>query len=204
MAILVHKSLDFKLISSRVDNKGRYLILEAIIKDTRLTKMITPFCRYRWTRLPFGLKVSSEIFQRKLDEALGGLKGVFSVVDDVVVAGCSQTMEEAQIDNQQKLTKTLKRCAEKKIVLKEDKEQTGLTEIIFHGHRITKDGVKADEAKVQAIRDMPVPTDVAGVKRLCGMVQYMSRFLPDLAETIEPIRALTRCGPWNARMLSTY
>ena len=49
-----------------------------------------------------------KIFQRKLDEALGGLKGVFSVVDDVVIAGCGQTMEEAQIDNQQKLTKTLK------------------------------------------------------------------------------------------------
>ena len=33
MAILVHKSLDFKLISSRVDNEGRYLIVEAIIQD---------------------------------------------------------------------------------------------------------------------------------------------------------------------------
>ena len=52
--------------------------------------------------------------------------------------------------------------------------------------------VKVDEAKVEAFRDMPAPTDVAGVKRLCGMAQYMSRFLPDLAETIEPIRALTR------------
>ena len=101
-------------------------------------------------------------------------------------------MEEAQIDNQQKLIETLKRCAEKNIVLNEDKQQTGLTEITFHGHRITKDGVKADEAKVQAIRDIPAPTDIAGVQRLCGMVHYMSRFLPDLAETIEPIRALTR------------
>ena len=76
-------------------------------------------------------------------------------------------MEEAQIDNQRKLTKTLKRCAEKNNVLNEDKQQTGLTEIIFHGHRIIKDGVKIDEAKVQAIRNMPAPTDVAGVKRLC-------------------------------------
>ena len=52
--------------------------------------------------------------------------------------------------------------------------------------------MKADEAKVQAICDMPAPTDVAGVKRLCGMAQYMSRFLPDLAEKIEPICALTQ------------
>ena len=91
--------------------------------------------------LTFGLKVSSDIFQRKLDEALGGLEGVFSVVDDRVVAGCNQTMEEAQIDNPQKLNKTLKKCADKNIVLNKDKQQTGLTEITFHGHRITKDGV---------------------------------------------------------------
>ena len=91
-------------------------------------------------------------------------------------------MDEAQVQNQRKLTKTLKRCAEKNIVLNGDKKQTGLTEIAFHGHRITKDGVKVDEAKVQAIRDMPKPVDVAGVRHLCGMTQYMSRFLPDLAK----------------------
>ena len=99
---------------------------------------------------------------------------------------------DKQVDNQRKLTETLKRCAEKNIVLNEDKQQTGLTEIAFHGHRITKDGIKVDEAKVQAIRDMPKPVDGPGVRRLCGMTQYMSRFLPDHAETLEPIRALIR------------
>ena len=60
------------------------------------------------------------------------------------------------------------------------------------GHRITKDDVKVDEAKVQAIRDMPALTDVEGVKRLFGMAQYMAKFLPNLAATLEPICALTR------------
>ena len=179
-------------IFSKLDVREAYWHVRLDETSSKLTTMITPFGRYQWRRLPFGLKVSSEIFQRKLDEALEGLEGVFSVVDDVVIAGCGQTMDEAQVDNQRKLTETLKRCAEKNIVLNEDKQQTGLTEIAFHGHRITKDGVKVDEAKVQAIRDMPKPVDVAGVRRLCGMTQYMSRFLPDLAETLEPIRALTR------------
>ena len=154
--------------------------------------MITLFGRYMWKRLPFGLKVSSVIFQRKIDEALGDLDGVFNIVDDVVIVGCGNSDAEAQSDNQQKLAVTLKRCAEKNIILNEDKQETGLDEIIFHGHRITKDGVKVDEAKVQAIRDMPAPTDVEGVKRLCGMAQYMAKFLHNLAATLEPIRALTR------------
>ena len=45
---------------------------------------------------------------------------------------------------------------------------------------------------MKAIRNMPAPTDVASVKRFCGMVEYMWRFMPDLAGTLEPIRALTR------------
>ena len=114
-----------------------------------------------------------------------------SIVDDVAIAECGQTVVKAQIDNQQKLTGTLKRCAEKNIVLNEDKQQTRLTEITFHGHRITKDGVKVDEVKVQAICDMPKPIDVAGVRCLCGMTQYMSRFLA-CRSLLEQIRALTR------------
>ena len=178
-------------VFSKLDVREAYWHVRLDEASSRLTTMITPFGRYQWKRLPFGLKVLSEIFQRKLDEALGELDGVFNVVDDVVISGCGRTEGEAQRDNQRKLTETLKRCAEKNIILNEGKQQTGLTEITFHGHRITKEGVKVDEAKVQAIHNMPAPTDVAGVKRLCGMVQYLSRLLPDLAGTLEPIRALT-------------
>ena len=57
--------------------------------------MITPFGRYRLRRLPFGLKVSSEIFQRKIDEALGDLEGVLNIVDDIIIVGCGSTEAEA-------------------------------------------------------------------------------------------------------------
>lgn len=50
--------------------------------------MITTFGRYRWQRLPLGLKVSSEIFQGKLTEALGEIEGVFTIADDIIVTGC--------------------------------------------------------------------------------------------------------------------
>ncbi|CAC5375560.1 unnamed protein product [Mytilus coruscus] len=45
---------------------------------------------------------------------------------------------------------------------------------------------------------MLCPTDVSGVKRLCGMVQYMAKFLSDLANDLAPIRELTRKDvPWK-------
>ena len=133
-------------------------------ESSKLTKMINPFAWCRWRRIPYGLKVSARSFS-------ASLKDLFSVVDDVVVAAYGQKMKQAQIDNMQELTDTFKRCAEINIVLNEDKQQTHVTAVIFHGHRITKDGAKADEVKVQAIRDMPGPTYVAHVNLLCGMVQ---------------------------------
>ena len=78
--------------------------------------------------------------------------------------------------------------------MSEETQQTGLKEIVFHGHKITSEGVKVDETKVEAIHNMPAPTDVEGIRRICGMAQYMSRFIPDLAGTLEPIRALTSKG----------
>ena len=45
---------------------------------------------------------------------------------------------------------------------------------------------------------MPSPTDVSDVKRFCGMVQYLARFLPNLENDLEPIRKLTSKGEeWN-------
>ena len=147
--------------------------------------MITPFGRYRWARLPFGLKVSSEIFQRKLDEVFGNMTGVFSVVDDIIIAGCGANDTEAKQDHDLKLRKVLERCEERHITLNKEKQEIGLKEISFHGHVITKDGVKIDDKKVKAINDMQPPTDVSGVKRLCGMVQYMAKFLPDLSTILD-------------------
>ena len=72
------------------------------------------------------------------------------------------------------------------------------TQIKFMGHLITNDGVQADKSKVDAILSMPAPTDVHGVKRFCGMIQYLSKFLPNLASDLQPIRELTRKdAEWN-------
>ena len=55
---------------SKLDVREAYWHIRLDEESSKPTTMITPFGRYRWKRLPFGLKVSSEIFQRKLDEAL--------------------------------------------------------------------------------------------------------------------------------------
>ena len=99
-------------VFSKLDVREAYWHVRLHEPSSKLTTMITPFGRYMWKRLPFGLKVSSEIFQRKIDEALGNLKGVFNIVDDIIVVGCGPTDAEAVDDNKINLSATLERCSE--------------------------------------------------------------------------------------------
>ena len=52
--------------------------------------------------------------------------------------------------------------------------------------------VKPDPSKVEAILKMERPKDVAAVRRLVGLVNYLSKFLRKLSELCEPLRRLTR------------
>jgi hypothetical protein len=39
---------------------------------------------------------------------------------------------------------------------------------------------------VRAIQETPAPTDVAGVKRVLGLVQYLAKFIPNLSDVSDP------------------
>ena len=60
------------------------------------------------------------------------------------------------------------------------------------GHLFTKQGPKIDPNKAKAVLEMPRHEDVEGVQRLNGLVNYLSKFLPRLADHMESIRRLTQ------------
>ena len=60
-----------------------------------LTTFNTPFGRYRWQRLPFGISSAPEVFQRKMHELIEALTGTEVAADDFIVVGYGNTLEEA-------------------------------------------------------------------------------------------------------------
>ena len=60
------------------------------------------------------------------------------------------------------------------------------------GHILTSNGVKIYPEKAKAVQDMPKPEDVEGIQRVNGFVNYLAKFLPHLADVMEPLRRLTR------------
>ena len=65
-------------------------------------------------------------------------------------------------------------------------------EVAFMGHLFTNNGLKIDPNKAHTVQEMTPPTDMEGVQRLNGFVNYLSKFLPQLADVMEPLRRLTR------------
>ena len=179
-------------IFSKLDMSSAFWQIKLDQSSSNLTTFNTPFGRYRWCRLPFGTSVSSEIFQRRLHQALEGLPGIICVADDILVYGGGETNEEAVADHDAKLEQLLQRCAERNIKLNKDKSVFRATDIPFLGHVITSKGLEPDPKKVADVIDMPAPSDVQGVQRLVGFVNYLSKFLPSLSDILEPIRQLMK------------
>ena len=77
------------------------------------------------------------------------------------------------------------------IALNKQKFKFKCTEMPYIGHLLTIQGLKPDPANVEAILQMPRPTDLAGVQQLIGFVNYLAKFLKELSDLCEPIRCLT-------------
>ena len=179
-------------VFTNLDCKNGYWQVKLDRDSSILTTFNTPFGRFKWNRMPFGISPAGEIFQRRLDQAIEGLNGVKTVADDLLIIGNGESVADAVKDHDVKLEALLRRCRERGIKLNEAKISLKKTSMPYIGHLLTADGVKADPSKVEAIANLAKPTDVPGVRRILGMTNYLAKFLPKLSDVSEPLRQLTR------------
>ena len=150
-----------------------------------LTTFATPHGRYRWLCLPFDLCVSSDIFQKHLNQELLGLPGVKCIADDVLIYGRDDADHDSCLEG------FMKKCQQKGIKFNRAKLQYKCKEVSFHGHVLTSEGLKPEPQKVKAIPEMLRPEKPEDMLRLNGIVNYLNRSLPNLFEVMKPLRDLT-------------
>ena len=63
-------------------------------------------------------------------------------------------------------------------------------EILYVGHLLTKDGLKPDPEKIRAVQEMTQPSNTKELKTFLGFIQYLAKFLPNMAEVSAPLRKL--------------
>ena len=133
-----------------------------------LTTFNTEIGRFRYTVMPFGISVASDVFQRQLDQCFGKIEQPILIADDIMVVG----KEHNQKDHDVALTNLLEtaRC---NIKLNFDKLQYKKTEVNFFGETYTTDGHRPSQNKVSAIVEMPPLTCKKQVQSFIGMVNYL-------------------------------
>ena len=85
----IHRFNNVKVFST-FDIKDAFQTIKLTEASSMLTTMHTPWGRFRWTRLPFGISSAPEEFQRRIHDVLCGIEGVVNIADDVAgsIQGC--------------------------------------------------------------------------------------------------------------------
>lgn len=177
-------------IFSLCDTKDGFLQVKLDSESTDLTTFWTPYGKYKWLRMPFGLSSSPEEFQRRLSDALAGLDGTMIVADNIMVYGKGATMEEARLYHNNNLRNLFERARETNLKLNKDKCRFLLSELQYIGHIISSESVKKYLRKTSAIQDVNTPTDGEGVRRFLGHINYLLKFIPNCSAETEPLRRL--------------
>ena len=138
--------------------------------------------------MPFGITVTGDVFQRKLDQYFGQIEQVIVIVDDIKVVGNQPNYRDHDVA----LTNLLETARKSNICLNYDKLVYKKTEVDFFGKTYTTDGSKPAQSKVSAISEMPPQTSKKQVQSFTGMVNYLSKFLARLSELAELIRELCK------------
>ena len=139
-----------------------------------------------YTSLPMGCKCSPAIVQAFMDRIFrvkyrgpGPMNGklclgniCLSFSDDFLIFSDDQYHADY-------VAFCLRILAKHGIGARPDKCEIGADRVAFVGHYMDKDGLHIDPDKTKAVREMPHPTDKAGIRRLLGMAGYLRKFIPN-------------------------
>lgn len=143
---------------------------------------------FRYTRLMFGINCAPEMFQKLMEQMLSGCEGVLVYIDDIVVHAPTKEVHDKRLRN------VLDRLREFNVLLNKDKCMFGVPQIRFIGHILTASGITPIHDHLAAVREFRTPLTGEEVRSFLGLVNYVGKFIPNLATVSEPLRKLTQKG----------
>ncbi len=186
---------------TKLDLKDGYWHVKLDEESSFLTTFNTPYGRYRYLVMPFGLNVSQDIFQMKIDQTYEGCTNVLGIADDINVHS------KGDIQHNLNLHAAMERTRQSNLTLNYDKIELKKSSIKFFGNIYTKDGVKPDPDKVKAINELRPPESKSELKTFLGMVNYLQQYIPKLSSHTAPLREIEKKGVefyWDSNLLKVF
>jgi hypothetical protein len=117
----------------------------------------------------------------KMTELLDGLDGIEDIIDDILVYGKTRKEHDKRLDA------LFEKIHLSGFKLNRDKCEFRMSEIEYLGHVISSEGIRPSNDRIRTIRELKPPTNLAELCRLVGLVNYLGRFVPDLATVISSL-----------------
>jgi hypothetical protein len=157
-------------------------------EDQLKTAFTTPWGTFMYLRRPFGLMNAGATFQRAMDFAFRDLiqKIIEIYQDDLTV------VSKDRKDHLSHLRIVFERCRKYGISLNPKNFVFGIDEGKLLGHVASPGGVSIDPERVQSIRDVHPPVNKKALQSFLGKINFIRRFVPNIAERIKPLSALLK------------
>ena len=173
-------------VYTKADALKAFLQIHLTHEASLLTTFNSHRGQLRFLRMPFGAKMSQDVFQLRMDAILEQCPGVIGIHDDMVIFGVDQEDHDANLIN------LLNICQKEGLVLNSKKLELRRERVTFFGAEYSAEGMHPDPKKVQGITEMTAPTDKQQLQSFLGMVNYMGTFIPNLSHHTEPLRAMLK------------
>ena len=179
---------------SKVDGNKAFFGMHLTEEASLLTMFNTQLRRYRFLCVPFGLKISQDIFHMRMDDIVAQCPSVLAIHDDVFIYGKNNRDHDANIINlfnvaqKEGLVFNSKKCAIKQ------------ESVMFFGGVFSAEGYSPDLEKIQGISKMIPPQMKQELQSFLRAVNYLQTFIPQLSLNTEPLWALFKkenCFAWD-------
>ena len=146
----------------------------------------SPFGRYHFLQLPFGLVCSQDIFQKKMDQILKDCQGCIRVADNITIHGHTKAEHDACLRDLMSI------ACKYDLVFNPLKIHVKAQAVNFFGCLYNANGVHLDPGKVNAVHALPAPTNITELQEFLGLVTYLSPFIPGLSTLTAPLQELVK------------
>lgn len=171
---------------TKLDAKAGYWSVKLAKGCQELTTFRTPFGRYCFMRLPFGLSVSQDIFQARMDSILEKCEGCVGISDDIVIYGSTE------IEHDERVLRFMEIAMQEGLKFNQNKCIVKSTRISFFGRIYTDHGVYPDPEKVEDILRIPSPKTKLDLQRFLGMANFLANHLQNFSVSSSNLRDLTK------------
>ena len=159
----------------------------ALSKSSRAkTAFVTPFGKYEFLMVPFGLAQAPAYFQLLMNKFLKGLKFAMTYLDDIII------FSQDELQHLEHLEIVFSHLQEAGLKMNRSKCNFFKSEIHYLGHFISPEGISPLPNKLDSIKHMPVPNSAKEIKQFLGLTGYYRKFVPRFADISRPLTTLTK------------